>query len=74
VALIKKLKVKNLPPFALLVDILDIQQSHIPYILFKLEEIKKDEVSSIGQHASMLFAIGFTLTLFHLIVNYTLVS
>jgi len=41
-SLIFNQKVKNLPSFCLLADILDIQQRCIPYILFKLEEIKKE--------------------------------
>ena len=46
-------------------DILDIPACSIPYILFKLKEIKKDEVISIGLHAILLYAIGCTLIPFH---------
>jgi hypothetical protein len=33
-------------------DMLDIPQGSIPYILFKLEEIKKDEAISLREHTS----------------------
>jgi len=40
------MKSENLPSFGLLVDILAVQLCHTPYILFKLEEIKKNEAIS----------------------------
>jgi len=46
-----KVKSENLPSFCLLVDILDIPRCSIPYILFKLEEIKKNEAISLREHA-----------------------
>ena len=47
---------KNLPSFCLLLDILDIPPGSIPYILFKLEEIKKEEAVSPRQHALKLIS------------------
>jgi hypothetical protein len=44
--------VKNLPSFCLLIGYSGYTvPDHIPYILFKLEEIKKDEVISLRQYA-----------------------
>ena len=45
------MKVKNLLSLLLLLVILGICHKHIPYILFKLEEIKKSEVVSFFRHA-----------------------
>jgi len=47
----------NLPSFFLLLDILDIAQCTIPYILFKLEKIEKNEAISYIQYANKLFGI-----------------
>ncbi|MDB5202768.1 MAG: hypothetical protein JWQ27_2177, partial [Ferruginibacter sp.] len=47
-------------------DILDIPLSSIPYILFKLEEIKKSEALSLCQYAKMLLGTRTALTLFSL--------
>lgn len=47
----------NLPSFFLLLDILDIAQCTIPYILFKLEKTEKNEAISYIQYANKLFGI-----------------
>jgi hypothetical protein len=56
-------------------DILDIPACSIPYILFKLKEIKKDEVISIGLHAIFavcyrMYSHPFSLLLSNLSVSY----
>ena len=57
---------KNLSSFCLLPVILDTRTWRVPYILFKLEKIKKDEVVSIGLYTYMLHSIGCTLIPFSL--------
>lgn len=42
----------NLPSFFLPLDILDIAQCTIPYILFKLEKTEKNEAISYIQYAN----------------------
>ena len=59
---------KNLPSFCLLVDMLDMGHCSIPYILFKLEEIKKDEAISLREHALKLLKRECALTLFSLLL------
>lgn len=57
-------KVKISLRFASWLDILDIPSS-IPYILFKLKEIKKNKVLSLKQHTIRLLRGNTTLILFH---------
>ena len=57
---------KNFSSFFLLLDILDIKRSSIPYILFKLQEIKKSEAISPWEHTLKAVGKNRALTLFSL--------
>ena len=59
------MKVKISLRFVSWLDILDIGLQLIPYILFKLEEIKKDEAISLRLHANKLFEQDLLSSPFH---------
>ncbi len=69
------MKVKISLRFVSWLDILDIQLSHIPYILFKLEEIKKSGPDLCENIPQRLFrhkwlSLFFTFNKSNLLVSY----